>query len=141
MSELTPEPAQTRDLNKKPDVAPDSAPETPSVLPIVVCVLLAAITLFTFWPVVHHDFVNFDDPDYVNNPHVQKGLTLKGIVWAFSTWHPVTWISHMMDAQFFGKWPGGPHLLNLLLHVANSVLLFLVLRRMWMTSALQAKSP
>jgi tetratricopeptide (TPR) repeat protein len=94
-------------------------------------VLLAAITLFTFWPLVHHDFVNFDDPDYVGNWHVQKGLTLSGIVWAFGTWHPITWISHMLDAQFFGKDPAGPHLVNLLLHVANSVLLFVVLRRLF----------
>src|SRR6267378_941469 len=130
MTEPTPEPAQTPDPSKPTDAGRDSSSETPPVSPIVVCVLLAAITLFIFWPAVHHDFVNFDDPDYVNNPHVQKGLTLSGIAWAFSTWHPVTWISHMVDVQFFGKDPAGPHLVNLLLHVANSVLLFLVLRRL-----------
>jgi tetratricopeptide (TPR) repeat protein len=131
MSELRPEPAQTPDLNKKTEVQPDSASETPTALPIVICVLLAIITLFTFWPAVHSEFVNLDDPDYVSNPHVQNGLTFKGIVWAFGTWHPVTWISHMLDAQFFGNGPEGPHLVNLLLHVANSVLLFLVLRRLF----------
>src|SRR4051812_21092230 len=96
----------------------------------VICVMLAAFTLFVFWPVVHFDFVNFDDPDYVTNPHVAKGLTLGGILWALGTWHPITWISHMVDAQFFGKDPAGPHFVNLLLHIANSVLLFLVLRRL-----------
>src|SRR6267142_3821806 len=126
VSELTPEPAQTPDLKKTAEAQAEPAIESPVTSPIVICVLLAAITLFTFWPVVHFNFVNFDDPDYVGNWHVQKGLTLSGIVWAFGTWHPITWISHMLDAQFFGKDPTGPHLVNLLLHVANSVLLFVV---------------
>jgi tetratricopeptide (TPR) repeat protein len=124
MSDLTPGPAQTL---AQPD--PTAEKTTPS--PLVISILLAVLTLFAFWPVLHHDFVNLDDPDYVNNSHIQKGLTLTGIVWAFGTWHPVTWISHMLDAQFFGKGPEGPHLVNLLLHAANSVLLFLVLRRLF----------
>ena len=119
------------DFSKPTDAGPDSAPDAATVSPRVVYVLLAAITLFTFWPAFHHDFVNFDDPDYVKNPHIQKGLTFSGLVWAFGTWHPVTWISHMLDAQFFGKGPEGPHLLNVLLHAANAVLLFLVLRRLF----------
>src|SRR5689334_16999981 len=114
MSDLTPELAQT-------PTQPPPAAQKAIASSLVISILLAALTVFTFWPVVHDDFVNLDDPDYVNNPLVQKGLTFKGIVWAFGTWHPVTWISHMLDAQFFGNGPGGPHFVNLMLHVANSV--------------------
>ncbi len=96
----------------------------------VICLVLAAITFFVFWPVVHFDFVNLDDPDYVGNAHITKGLTLRGIFWALGTWHPVTWISHMLDAQFFGRNPTGPHFVNLVLHIANAVLVFVVLRRL-----------
>src|SRR6476646_2499949 len=140
MTEPTPEPAQP-DLEKttKAQVGPDG--ESPTTSPIVVYVLLAAMTLFIFWPVVRFDFVNFDDPDYVGNWHVQNGLTLSGIIWAFGTWHPVTWISHMLDAQFFGKDPAGPHFVNLLLHVANSVLLFVVFRRLFQTAAISDRRP
>jgi protein O-mannosyl-transferase len=131
MSEETPEPVPKGEIDRVEESRPDSVNQSATQSPMVIYVLLAAITFFTFWPVVHFDFVNFDDPDYVGNWHVQKGLTLSGIVWAFGTWHPITWISHMLDAQFFGKDPTGPHLVNLLLHVANSVLLFVVLRRMF----------
>ena len=83
-------------------------------------------------------FVNFDDPDYVaENVHVQKGLTPAGIAWAFraddrtANWHPLTWLSLMLDCQLYGpRWAGGFHLTNMLLHAANSVLLLLVLCRM-----------
>ena len=77
-----------------------------------------------------HGFVNYDDPDYITtNPHVKAGLTWSGIVWAFqsgeaSNWHPLTWISHMVDCQLFGLNPAGHHLVNLLFHTANTVLLF-----------------
>ncbi len=97
---------------------------------------LALLTLGAFWPVTTAGFINLDDPDYVTgNPVVQGGLTLKGIAWAFSTghagnWHPAAWISHMLDVQLFGLNPQGHHVVNLLLHVANTLLLFLVLRTM-----------
>jgi tetratricopeptide (TPR) repeat protein len=83
-----------------------------------------------------HDFVNFDDGKYVTeNSYVQHGLTREGIVWAFTTmhfaqWHPVTWLSHMLDCQVYGLNPGGHHVSNLLLHTANALLLFLVLQGM-----------
>ena len=105
-----------------------------------VCLVLAVITLVVFWPVTNCDFVNFDDNDYVfANPQVQGGLTPGGVVWAFTTqqtgnWHPLTWLSLMLDADLFrGMFENsatGPHLINLLLHVANTVLLFLVLREL-----------
>ena len=104
----------------------------------LICLLLSAITLLVFWPVTSHEFINYDDPLYVTeNPHVQAGLTQESIVWAFGRvtgegtyWHPVTWLSHMLDCQLFGLKAGRHHLTNLLFHTANVLLLFLALRRM-----------
>jgi tetratricopeptide (TPR) repeat protein len=101
----------------------------------IVCVLLAAVTLLVYWPVWNHGFVNFDDGAYVSqNPVVQAGLTWPGVKWAFTTfhsanWHPVTWLSHMLDCELFGLDPGGHHLANVLFHAINAVLLFLFLFR------------
>jgi tetratricopeptide (TPR) repeat protein len=101
-----------------------------------VCIFLVAIIWVVFGQTLGHDFVNYDDNLYVyENPEVARGLTLKGILWAFthvhsSNWHPLTWISHMLDCQFYGLNPGGHHLTNILLHTATAILLFLVLRRM-----------
>ena len=103
---------------------------------ILVCVLLSAATLATFWPVVRCDFVNLDDSTYVvENPAVQAGFTWKSVAWAFTTdcaanWHPLTWLSHMLDVQLFGLNPGGHHLTSLLLHAANTLLLFFLLKQM-----------
>src|SRR4051794_13296561 len=100
-----------------------------------ICFALAAITLAVYLPAYHADFVNYDDNDYVyENPHVIGGLTATNIRWAFGTtdvsyWHPITWLSHMLDAQLFGLHAGGHHAMNILLHALASVLLFLVLRR------------
>jgi len=104
--------------------------------PILLCLLLAAATLAVYWPVVHCDFLNYDDPDYFTaNPHILTGLTWANTAWAFTTehagnWHPLTWLSLMLDVDLFGKGPSGPHLTNLLFHTANTVLLFLLLRRL-----------
>ncbi|MGA2242974.1 MAG: tetratricopeptide repeat protein [Verrucomicrobiota bacterium] len=101
-----------------------------------VCLLLAAVTLAVFWPVTGHDFVNYDDNLYVtDNTHVREGLTLEGIWWAFGSlhacnWHPVTWLSHMLDVTLFGMRPGAHHLMNVLFHSANTGLLFAWLWRM-----------
>ena len=100
--------------------------------------LLAAATIAVFWQVTRHDFVNFDDPAYVTfNPVVREGLTWSGVAWAFTNlhgeatyWHPVTWLSHMLDCQLFGLKAAGHHLTSLLLHALNAVLLFILLRRM-----------
>jgi hypothetical protein len=102
----------------------------------LICVSLAIATLAVFWQVQNNDFVNFDDGKYVTeNRHVQDGLTRDGFVWAFTTthanfWHPLTWLSHMLDCQLYGLNPRGHHFTNLLLHLANTMLLFLVLQRM-----------
>lgn len=94
---------------------------------------LFAATIATYWPVTHHDFIVYDDPIYVTeNPHVRAGLTWRGITWAFSTshggnWHPLVWLSLMLDSELFGEWAGGFHLSNVLLHTVNALLLFSVL--------------
>jgi protein O-mannosyl-transferase len=83
----------------------------------------------------HHEFLDFDDSQYVTkNIHVSTGLKLGNIVWAFTTfyaanWHPLTWLSHMMDCQLFGLNSGSQHLVNVALHAANVLLLFLLLQR------------
>ncbi|HWM92765.1 MAG TPA: glycosyltransferase family 39 protein [Thermoanaerobaculia bacterium] len=111
-------------------------------------VLLAILTLGAFLPVLTHGFLRYDDPLYVTrNPHVQAGLTWEGIGWALtanvaSNWHPLTLLSHMADCELFGMDPLGHHLTSLLLHTANVLLLFEVLRRMtgstWRSAAVAA---
>jgi tetratricopeptide (TPR) repeat protein len=102
----------------------------------VVCFLLAAMTFAVFGQTLAHQFINYDDDVYVyENPVVIRGLTLKGIVWAFTTthasnWHPLTWLSHMLDCQLYGLRPGGHHLTSVILHTATVIALFLVLREM-----------
>src|ERR1051325_10045313 len=97
---------------------------------------LAMATIASVWPVVHAQFINYDDNEYVtHNPMVLHGLNWQGIKWAFTTrhasnWHPLTWMSHMLDVSVFGKGARGPHVVNLALHVANTLLCFLVLRGM-----------
>ena len=82
------------------------------------------------------DFVDYDDPAYVGENRVLAGgFSWHGVAWAFTTltganWHPVTWLSHMLDCQFFGLKPGWHHAVNVALHAANAILLFLVFRRM-----------
>jgi tetratricopeptide (TPR) repeat protein len=100
-----------------------------------VCLVLAAITFAVFGQTAGFEFVNYDDNIYVyENPGVAPGLTLKGIVWAFSchacNWHPLTWLSHMLDCQLYGLHPGGHHFTNVLLHTSTVIALFLVLRQM-----------
>ncbi|MDB6112614.1 MAG: Tetratricopeptide 2 repeat protein [Pedosphaera sp.] len=103
---------------------------------LLICLGLVLGTLLPYGQVLRHEFTNYDDPDYVVwNKQVQGGVTLRAVAWAFTTryasnWHPLTWISHMVDCQLWGLRPGGHHLTNLLLHLANTLLLFAVLRRM-----------
>ena len=102
----------------------------------MVCLGLLAAIAAVYWPVARFDFINFDDPLYVTgNEHVKPGLTWDGLCWAFTTfnasnWHPLTWLSHMADCQFFGLQPGAQHLVNVLFHAANAVLLFVLLRNL-----------
>src|SRR3989440_4089801 len=97
---------------------------------------LAAITWLIFGQTLAHQFVTYDDPQYVYaNPNVSAGLSLTGISWAFThttagNWHPLTTISHMLDCQLYGLNATGHHFTNLLLHTMTVILLFLVLRQM-----------
>lgn len=97
---------------------------------LVVLALLVAITIAAFWRVLGNDFVNYDDDMYVTeNEHVRDGLSTDGIVWAFTTfragnWHPLTWISHMIDCSMYGLSPAGHHATSLILHTLSVLLLF-----------------
>jgi Flp pilus assembly protein TadD len=102
----------------------------------LICLGLALGVLAAYAPVWRAGFITYDDPAYVTaNPHVQGGLSWAGLIWALTTsdasnWHPLTWISHMLDFQLYGMNPAGHHLTNVALHLANSILLFLLLQRM-----------
>jgi tetratricopeptide (TPR) repeat protein len=101
-----------------------------------VCLALMLVTLAVYWPARHYDFVQYDDPDYVSgNQTVCDGLSWWGLAWSVvdahaSNWHPLTWLSHMLDCQLFGLDAGWHHLVSVLLHCVNSALLFLLLRTM-----------
>ncbi len=125
-------PSASRKSSREP-VAPRKVSDWNATLLLGIC--LAAITFVLFWPVRQHDFINYDDPDYVTaNAMVQAGITAEGIKWAFTSihaynWHPVTWMSHMTDVQFFGMNPGAHHLVSVGFHIANVLLLLLLFRR------------
>jgi tetratricopeptide (TPR) repeat protein len=101
-----------------------------------VYLVLASVTFIVYAQTLHHEFVKFDDDKYVTeNPNVQAGLTFRSIKWAFTAteaanWHPLTWLSHIIDCRFFGLNPKWHHLVNLLFHTANALLLFCVLKDM-----------
>ncbi|HSV27645.1 MAG TPA: tetratricopeptide repeat protein, partial [Sedimentisphaerales bacterium] len=103
---------------------------------VVIYIVLILGTLAVFWQVRDFDFVNFDDGCYVfENPHVRSGLSLANVVWAFTSghafnWHPLTWLSHMLDSHLFGVDPGRMHLVNVFFHIANTLLLFILLKDM-----------
>jgi tetratricopeptide (TPR) repeat protein len=98
-----------------------------------VCLVLVLVTLALYWPARNYDFVEYDDPGYVfENQTVRDGLTGWGLTWAVvdfheNNWHPVTWLSHMLDCQLFGLRAGRHHLVSVLLHGANAALLFVAL--------------
>lgn len=116
--------------------------------------LLAALTCAVFGRAVAFPFVNFDDNTYLyDNPFIARGLSLEAVGWALTTtrggiWHPLTWLSHLLDVELFGLRPWGHHLVNVLLHAVNAGLLFTVLRgftgarwRSWLVAALFAIHP
>jgi Flp pilus assembly protein TadD len=103
--------------------------------PAAVCALVLLVSAL-YVQVGGHDFVSFDDGRYVyDNPVVSKGLSLQGLQWALgftdiAYWHPVTWLSHMLDCELFGLDPGPPHLVNAFLHLLNTMLVFYLLQKM-----------
>src|SRR5215472_11342312 len=96
---------------------------------------LGVVTLAIYAQVMGHQFISLDDPTYIQeNPMVNRGVTTAGFAWAFTTfyaanWHPLTWISHMIDCQLFGTNAGSHLLVNALIHVANTLLVFWFLLR------------
>jgi tetratricopeptide (TPR) repeat protein len=100
------------------------------------CSVLIACVLAIYARVASHEFIDYDTPDYLTrNPVVAGGLSWPSVEWAFTTfhaanWHPITWLSHMLDVQLFGQRPGPMHLVNVAWHAANACLVYLVLRRM-----------
>ena len=118
------------------------------VLKLAICVALLAVTFAIFGQTLSHGFLNYDDPDYVSgNPQIQTGLNWNAVVWAFThihshNWHPLTTMSHMLDWQLFGAKAGAHHFVNVLIHSANALLLFILLlqltARLWSSAFVAA---
>ena len=125
-------------LTQTPRHDPQSASRLFNTLtrPLWAGVLLAIVTAFVYWPAVGFDYVTYDDPLFITtNPHVLGGLTWENVRWALGTgldgnWIPLTWLSYMLDVEWFGPTATGLHLTNILLHSANTVLIFLLFRRL-----------
>jgi Tfp pilus assembly protein PilF len=102
---------------------------------VLFSLFLALVTLSVYWQVAEHEFVSFDDGIYISeNQYVRDGLTKDSIKWAFgftdiAYWHPITWLSHMLDIELYGLNPGMHHITNLIFHILNGLLLFLILNR------------
>jgi protein O-mannosyl-transferase len=143
----------TVDLEKSPKPA-ESSTWAPAAgnnfrLPVLLALSLALGALLLYLPALNNGFVNYDDPDYVTaNAHILQGVTAENIHWAFGTdnpaanWHPLTWMSHMLDVQLFGLQPRGHHANNVLLQTCDVVLLFVALLvmtgRPWPSAAVAA---
>jgi protein O-mannosyl-transferase len=120
----------------KNNLAPTEARSTSKIMLLLMCIALCLSTFAIYAQVAGNGFVAYDDDQYVyENAHLKSGLTLTGVKWAFTTfyyanWHPLTWLSHMLDYQLFGLNAGGHHVVNLLLHLCSVILLFLVFVKM-----------
>jgi Flp pilus assembly protein TadD len=127
-----------REPAPKSNPAPAASPVAaePRIPAWLMAAMLALVTIALYWPATNHDFVNYDDKEYVlDNTHVTSGLTLENTRWALGSgyaanWHPVTWVSHMLDCQMFGLEPWGHHLTSVLLHALNAVLVFALLQQL-----------
>src|SRR6185369_6917899 len=117
---------------------------------LLIGLLLAALTLGSYWPVRNYDFIFYDDPQFVTeNAQIQSGLTKDTVVYAFThpvvgNWHPLTTLSHALDCELLGLNAGSHHLVNAVLHAANAALLFLLLRQLTRRTSdkiAQASSP
>ena len=102
---------------------------------LIVYIVLAVVTLAVYWQVNQYDFIIEDNVYVIENSHIQSGITLEGVRWAFSTtyaefWHPLTWLSLMFDYQLYGLNAGGYHVTNLVVHILSTLLLFWLFNRM-----------
>lgn len=104
-------------------------------MPTIIGILLVVVTTIAYWQLPNSGFINYDDNIYViENRNITSGLTTENIVWAFTTpsnanWHPLTWLSHMLDVELYGLAPSGHHITSLFLHLTNVLLLFTILHR------------
>jgi tetratricopeptide (TPR) repeat protein len=126
---------QRKSQAKRPPAGKTAPIPTPTHKPwqiAAVCILLALATALAYQGVRNNDFLSMDDNNYVSeNSHVQQGVTSQSVAWAFTTfqegnWHPLTWISHMIDWTLYGRDPAGYHVANVCLHAVNAILLFLL---------------
>jgi tetratricopeptide (TPR) repeat protein len=143
-AELMPTKRKKQRLTAPPAaIAPNSAAPSPllsrkTVAALLVCLLLVVAVFIVYSQTVSFAFINLDDDDYVlKNPHLVGGFSAEGVAWAFSEtrraghWHPLTWLSLMLDSELYGQhYPGGYHLTNITLHAAIAVVLFLLLLEM-----------
>jgi len=103
---------------------------------LLICMFLAAAILAAYWQVQYYDLTCYDDLGYISgNPYVKNGMTWDSFIWAMTSihmgyWHPLTWLSHMLDYQLFRSNAGGHHWVNVIFHIANSILLYIILKRM-----------
>jgi predicted negative regulator of RcsB-dependent stress response len=117
---------KTIDSKIRPGLRPD----------VVICAVIVVATLCVYGKIWTHEFIGYDDDKYVTqNRYVSQGLSKESVIWAFrsthaSNWHPLTWLSHMLDVELYGMNAGAHHLTNLLFHIFNSLLLFIVFRKM-----------
>ena len=144
---------QQAEASRPPQAAPlaarsQSAKRKSEIYSWLMAVLLGLVTLALYWPTTGFGFLNYDDADFVTaNVHVQGGLNWEGVKWAFGLnegdyWHPLTWLSLMLDASLFGQNAGGFHFTNVAFHAVNGLLLFLLLRMltgaMWRSAVVAA---
>lgn len=128
---------RSREQKSRPSAPQAPSPATPAPRTITAAIVVALLLLVfaIYGQCFHHQFTLFDDPEYVvENDHVNQGLSLASVAWAFtsfygSNWHPLTWISHMTDVELFGLDAGNHHAVNVLFHATNALLLFFILRR------------
>ena len=136
-------------LVRRPGQSALPQPRVPSRSPtLAICGLLLLAVVAVYGQTAWFDFLNYDDGTYVaDNAAIRQGVSWKGIAWSFTAfdganWHPVTWLSHMLDCQLFGLRAGWHHAVNVMLHAANSILLYLLLLRMtaatWRSAAVAA---
>ena len=128
-------------LQRAAAARPASASHSERIKAIWVCIFLVAIVAIVFGQTLGHEFINYDDHSYITeNSHVLNGLNWPDVKWAFTTGHtgyshPVTWLTHQLDAQLYGTWAGGHHLNSLIIHAINAALLFLFFwrttRKLW----------
>lgn len=120
--------------NSSSDAMSRSAHSDPRLWPAIFGLFILPALVFS--PIAGHDFIGLDDATYVSeNPYLRNGLTLEAVHWAFTNsyalnWHPLTWISHLVDVELFGLSPSGHHIVGLLFHALNTVILFVALRRL-----------